>query len=212
MTLAAVLGAGCRGNGTSVARPPKAAGGACTVVIVILVSALLSAPPRLGAQVLRNPETPYHFLRYDDVPSDQNSPYWPKDFWSPLKFFPLDIAPGSYINFGGGDRERVDTSATLSLASRHAETRLMTCIVFCLRAISISAILSGHSYNSAIIWQPRRARPRPLMSIVWTCSRGLPTCGLRSGRTGASLSGEDGRRCSSGRPGWSTFAKGRTSV
>src|ERR1700730_18573910 len=71
-----------------------------------------------------------------DVPSDQNSPYWPKNFWSPLKFFPLDIAPGSYINFGGGDRERVDTSATLSLASRHAETRLMTCIVFCLRAIS----------------------------------------------------------------------------
>ena len=108
MTLAAVLRAGCRGNGTSVARPPKAAGGACTVVIVILVSALLSAPTRLGAQVLRNPETPYHFLRYDDVPSDQNSPYWPKDFWSPLKFIPLDIARGSYINFGGGDRERVE--------------------------------------------------------------------------------------------------------
>jgi hypothetical protein len=78
--------------------------------------------------------------------------------------------------------------------------------------LSISAILFGHSYDSAIIWQPRRARPRPLMSIVWTCSRGLPTCGLRSGGTGASLSGEGVRRCSSGRPGWSTFAKGRTSV
>ena len=113
MTLPAVLRAGCRGNGTSVARPPKAAGGACTVVIVILVSALLSAPRHLGAQVLRDPETPYHFLRYDDVPSDQNSPYWPKDFWSPLKFIPLDIAPGSYINFGGGDRERVEQKPVL---------------------------------------------------------------------------------------------------
>ena len=124
MTLAAVLRAGCRGNGTSVARPPKAAGGACTVVIVILVSALLSAPTRLGAQVLRNPETPYHFLRYDDVPSDQNSPYWPKDFWSPLKFIPLDIAPGSYINFGGGDRERVEhfSNPFFGLTSRGTTT------------------------------------------------------------------------------------------
>jgi alginate export protein len=85
-----------------------AAGATCFVAIVMMLSALLSASSRLGAQVLRNPETPYHFLRYDDVPSDQNSPYWPKDFWSPLKFIPLDIAPGSYINFGGGDRERVE--------------------------------------------------------------------------------------------------------
>jgi hypothetical protein len=63
-----------------------------------------------AAQVLRNPPpTPYHFLRYDDVPSNQDSPYWPNDFWSPLKFTPLDnIAPGSYINFGGEDRERVE--------------------------------------------------------------------------------------------------------
>jgi hypothetical protein len=85
-----------------------AAGATCFVAIVMVLSALLSAPGRLCAQVLRNPETPYHFLRYDDVPSDQNSPYWPKDFWSPLKFIPLDIAPGSYINFGGEDRERVE--------------------------------------------------------------------------------------------------------
>jgi hypothetical protein len=57
----------------------------------------LSASPA-AAQVLRNPPpTPYHFLRYEDVPSDQNSPYWPYDFWSPIKFIPLDsIAPGSY--------------------------------------------------------------------------------------------------------------------
>src|ERR1700674_1784458 len=73
-------------------RAPMAAGATCFVAIVMVLSALLSAPSRLGAQVLRNPETPYHFLRYDDVPSDQNSPYWPKDFWSPLKFIPLDIA------------------------------------------------------------------------------------------------------------------------
>ena len=89
-------------------RAPMAAGATCFVAIVMVLSALLSTPSRLGAQVLRNPETPYHFLRYDDVPSDQNSPYWPKDFWSPLKFIPLDIAPGSYINFGGEDRERVE--------------------------------------------------------------------------------------------------------
>ena len=82
------------GNGTSVARPPKAAGGACTVVIAILVSALLPAPTRLGAQVLRNPETPYHFLRYDDTPEDQQNPSWRNDFWAPIKFIPLDIAPG----------------------------------------------------------------------------------------------------------------------
>jgi hypothetical protein len=44
----------------------------------------------------------------DDVPSDQNSPYWPTDFWAPVKFIPLDIAPGSYINFPGEDRERVE--------------------------------------------------------------------------------------------------------
>jgi len=67
----------------------------------------LSASPA-ASQVLRDPPTPYHFLRFDDVPSDQNSPHWPNDFWSPLKFIPLDIAPGSYINFGGEDRERVE--------------------------------------------------------------------------------------------------------
>src|SRR5690349_3855127 len=104
MTLATISPTGCLGIGTSVARPPTAASAACTIAIVIILSALLSAPSRLGAQVLRNPDTPYHFLRYDDVPSDQNSPYWPKDSWSPLKFIPLDILPGSYINFGGGVR------------------------------------------------------------------------------------------------------------
>jgi hypothetical protein len=72
----------------------------------------LSASPA-AAQVLRNPPpTPYHFLRYDDVPSDQNSPYWPDEFWSPIKFIPLDIASGSYINFGSEDRERVEHFST----------------------------------------------------------------------------------------------------
>src|SRR5437016_11471824 len=108
MTLGAISRTGYRGSGTSMATPATAASAACTIATVIVLSVLLSAPSRLGAQVLRNPETPYHFLRYDDVPSDQNSPYWPKDFWSPLKFIPLDIAPESYINFGGEDRERVE--------------------------------------------------------------------------------------------------------
>lgn len=73
-----------------------------------LTLALLGAIGPAAAQVVRDPPTPYHFLRYDDVPSDQQSPYWPNDFWSPLKFIPLDIAPRSYINFGGEDRERVE--------------------------------------------------------------------------------------------------------
>ena len=54
MTLAAVLRDGCRGNGTSVARPPKAAGRACTVVIVILVSALLSEVDASGSLEMLN--------------------------------------------------------------------------------------------------------------------------------------------------------------
>ena len=73
-----------------------------------LTLALLGAIGPAAAQVVRDPPTPYHFLPYDDVPSDQQSPYWPNDFWSPLKFIPLDIAPRSYINFGGADRERVE--------------------------------------------------------------------------------------------------------
>ena len=73
-----------------------------------LALALLGATGPAAAQVVRDPPTPYHFLRYDDVPSDQNSPSWPNDFWSPLKFIPLDIAPGSYINFGADVRERVE--------------------------------------------------------------------------------------------------------
>ena len=74
----------------------------------------LSASPA-AVQVLRNPpSTPYHFLRYDDVPSDEDSHDWPNDFWSPLKFTPLDdgLPPGSYINFGGEDRERVEHFST----------------------------------------------------------------------------------------------------
>jgi hypothetical protein len=73
-----------------------------------LALALLGATGPAAAQVVRDPPTPYHFLPYDDVPRDQKSRYWPNDFWSPLKFIPLDIAPGSYINFGAEDRERVE--------------------------------------------------------------------------------------------------------
>jgi len=74
----------------------------------IIALLLLLFPPQVFGQVLRDPPTPYHFLRYDDVPADQQNPAWPDDFWAPLKFIPLDIAHGSYINFGGELRERVE--------------------------------------------------------------------------------------------------------
>src|SRR5262245_24806355 len=74
----------------------------------ILALLLLLLPPPVFGQLLREPQTPYHFLRYDDVPSDQQSPTWPKDFWAPIKFIPLPILPGSYLNFGGELRERVE--------------------------------------------------------------------------------------------------------
>ena len=79
-----------------------------TVVAPLIALLLLLFPPQLSGQVLREPQTPYHFLRYDDVPADQQSPAWPHDFWAPIKFIPLTIAPGSYINFGGELRERVE--------------------------------------------------------------------------------------------------------
>jgi alginate export protein len=78
------------------------------VIIAMIVLLLFVIPVRVAAQVLRDPPTPYHFLRYDDTPDDQRSLAWPNDFWEPLKFIPLDFAPGSYINFGGEDRERVE--------------------------------------------------------------------------------------------------------
>ena len=74
----------------------------------IIALLLLLFPPQVFGQVLRDPPTPYHFLRYDDVPADQQNPAWPDDFWAPLKFIPLDIAHGSYLNFGGELRERVE--------------------------------------------------------------------------------------------------------
>jgi Alginate export len=74
----------------------------------IIALLLLLSPPQVFGQVLREPQTPYHFLRYDDVPADQQSPAWPHDFWEPIKFIPLAVAPGSYINFGGELRERVE--------------------------------------------------------------------------------------------------------
>ena len=74
----------------------------------IIALLLLLFPPQVFGQVLRDPPTPYHFLRYDDVPADEQNPAWPHDFWAPMKFIPLDIAPGSYINFGGELRERVE--------------------------------------------------------------------------------------------------------
>jgi Alginate export len=69
---------------------------------------LLLLPPRTFGQVLREAPTPYHFVRYEDVPADQQSLAWPDDFWAPIKFIPLDIVPGSWVNFGGELRERVE--------------------------------------------------------------------------------------------------------
>lgn len=79
-----------------------------TVAMATITGSSALVSDHAAAQVLRDPQTPYHFLRYDDVPSDQQNPAWPNDFWTPLKFIPLDIGPGSYINFGGEDRERVE--------------------------------------------------------------------------------------------------------
>jgi hypothetical protein len=78
-------------------------------VIIAIVALLLSViSVTATAQVLRDPRTPYHFLRYDDMPDDQKNPAWTNDFWQPIKFIPLDLVPGSYINFGGELRERIE--------------------------------------------------------------------------------------------------------
>ncbi len=74
----------------------------------IIALLLLVFPPQVFGQLLREPQTPYHFLRYEDVPADQQNPVWPNDFWAPIKFILLDLVPGSYINFGGELRERVE--------------------------------------------------------------------------------------------------------
>ncbi|MGB9647321.1 MAG: hypothetical protein WCB44_19680, partial [Stellaceae bacterium] len=76
--------------------------------------AVAQNPVFISGGLIQNAPTPYHFVVYDDVPTDQNSPYWPIDFWSPLKFIPLDdgLPPGSYINFGGEDRERIEHFST----------------------------------------------------------------------------------------------------
>ena len=82
----------------------------CSPIVVgpIIALLLLLCPRPVFGQLLRDPQTPYHFLRYEDVPSDQQSPAWSKDFWAPIKFIPLPILPGSSINFGGDLRERVE--------------------------------------------------------------------------------------------------------
>src|SRR5208282_5560390 len=60
-------------------------------------------------------------------PSDEQNPAWPNDFWTPLKFIPLDIAPDSYINFGGELRERVEhfTNPFFGLTPRGSTTYLL---------------------------------------------------------------------------------------
>ena len=46
---------------------------------IIALSFLLCPSPVIG-QLLREPQTPYHFLRYDDVPGDQREPRVAKGF------------------------------------------------------------------------------------------------------------------------------------
>src|SRR5271169_1581791 len=98
-----------------------------TVAIATIVGLSTLVSERTEAQVVRDPETPYHFLRYDDVRSDEQNPAWPNDFWTPLKFIPLDIAPDSYINFGGELRERVEhfTNPFFGLTPRGSTTYLL---------------------------------------------------------------------------------------
>jgi len=57
-------------------------------------------------------------------PADQQSPAWPNDFWAPIKFIPLDIVPGSYLNFGGELRERLEhfNDPFIGLSSRSDTT------------------------------------------------------------------------------------------
>jgi hypothetical protein len=105
----------------------------CRSIVVgpIIALLLLLCPPPVFGQLLREPQSPYHFLRYDDVPSDEQSPVWPKDFWAPIKFIPLKILPGSYINFGGELRERVEHFSNPFFGLTHKVARPMTCIACC---------------------------------------------------------------------------------
>jgi hypothetical protein len=212
MALAAIVPPGSRGSGTSGARPSRTAGTACIVAIVMVLSALLSAPRQVGAQVLRNPETPYHFLRYDDVPSDQNSPYWPKDFWAPIKFIPLDILPGSYVNFGGGDRERMENFSNpfFGLTPRGNTTYDLHRLLFEGDLHLGDTFRTFIQFGNHLATAPSTSPPTDVDRL--DLQQGFADLRAPLGQEGASLSGEDGRRCSSGRPGWSTFAKGRTSV
>jgi hypothetical protein len=91
---------------------------------VTIALSLLVFPAQVFGQLLREPQSPYHFLRYEDVPSDQQSPAWPNDFWAPIKYIPLEIVPGSYINFGGELRERVEhfSNPSFDLTSRGSTT------------------------------------------------------------------------------------------
>jgi hypothetical protein len=212
MTLSAISRTGRRGSGTSAARPLTAAGAACTIAIVIVLSALVAAPSRLGAQVLRNPETPYHFLRYDDVPEDQQNPAWPDDFWAPLKFIPLDIAPGSYINFGGEDRERVehfnnvffgltpqrnltyDLHRLLFEADLHIGDTFRTFLQFG------DHLVTSHSYSP------------PTDVDRLDLQQGFIDVKAPVGQDSSlTVRGAD-RRSGSARPGWSTCAKAQTSA
>ena len=76
--------------------------GSPIVVGPIIALLLLLFPPPVFGQLLREAQTPYHLLRYDDVPSDQQSPAWSKDLWAPIKFIPLRILSGRYL-FTGSD-------------------------------------------------------------------------------------------------------------
>jgi alginate export protein len=144
------------------------------VVAPIIALLLLVFPPPVFGQLSREPQNPYHFLRYDDVPSDQQSPAWSNDFWAPIKFTPLGILPGSYINFGGELRERVEhfTHPFFGLTSRGSTTYDLHRLLLNADLHVGDAFRSFVQFGNYLATSPSTSPPTPTGS---TCSRDLRT-------------------------------------
>ena len=95
-----------------------------SVVAPIIAVFFLLFPPQVFGQLLPRATDPYHLLRYEDVPADQQSPAWPNDFWAPIKFIPLDITPGSYITSAASCGSAWSTSAIRFSISRYERHHL----------------------------------------------------------------------------------------
>jgi len=98
---------------------------------------------------LRDPPTPYHFRRYDDVPADQQNRMATR-FLGADQFIPLAIAPGSYLNFGGELRERVEHFSNPFFGLTQQGTRPRHAPLVAERAICISGDTFRTSSNSGI--------------------------------------------------------------